>query len=180
MTRIGYLLLTVGFLGATLVASLHTEAVNWLYFGVFALLGTAGVFVLQHGRKLAAADSALLDSDRATLRNSIDHIEKNLADLEKRKEDIPPHDMRFEIDKLFREDLRNFAEARDSLKNLYGLSAFADVMSAFAAGERYINRIWSASADGYVDEVLLYVKRAHEQFVEARQKLDRAEAGRQG
>jgi hypothetical protein len=40
-------------------------------------------------------------------------------------------------------------------------------MSNFAAGERYINRVWSASTDGYVDEVILYLGRAREQFREA-------------
>lgn len=178
MTKVGYILLTLGFLGCTFVASLDHREVNWVAFGGFAVAAILGVALLQRGKKLAAADSTLLDNDRAILRDSLDHIEKNLADLEKRKADIPPHDMRFEIDKLFRDDLRNFAEARDSLKNLYGLSAFAEVMSAFAAGERYINRIWSASADGYVDEVLMYVKRAHTQFIEAQEKLKNAQAGK--
>jgi hypothetical protein len=40
-------------------------------------------------------------------------------------------------------------------------------MSAFAAGERYINRVWSASTDGYVDEVCNYLDRATQQFREA-------------
>jgi hypothetical protein len=40
-------------------------------------------------------------------------------------------------------------------------------MSNFAAGERYINRVWSASTDGYVDEVNLYLDRALRQFREA-------------
>ena len=37
-------------------------------------------------------------------------------------------------------------------------------MSAFAAAERYLNRVWSASADGYRDEVNLYLDRACDQF----------------
>ncbi len=41
-------------------------------------------------------------------------------------------------------------------------------MGAFAAGERYINRVWSASTDGYVDEVRNYLDRATQQFREAR------------
>jgi hypothetical protein len=40
-------------------------------------------------------------------------------------------------------------------------------MSHFAAGERYLNRVWSASADGYIDEVNTYLDKAQEQFVEA-------------
>jgi hypothetical protein len=49
-----------------------------------------------------------------------------------------------------------------------GLQSYADVMSAFAAGERYISRVWSASTDGYVDEARNYLNRATEQFIEAR------------
>jgi len=69
---------------------------------------------------------------------------------------------------LLREDLNNFANARESMQHVFGLQNYADVMSAFAAGERYINRVWSASTDGYVDEVRNYLNRATEQFREAR------------
>jgi len=42
--------------------------------------------------------------------------------------------------------------------------SYADVMSHYAGGERYLNRVWSASADGYVDEVNTYLDRSLEQF----------------
>jgi len=74
---------------------------------------------------------------------------------------------RFEIDQLLREDLNNFANARESMKHIFGLQSYADVMSAFAAGERYINRVWFASTDGYVDEIHSYLDRATQQFREA-------------
>jgi hypothetical protein len=51
--------------------------------------------------------------------------------------------------------------------HVFGMQNYADVMSNFAAGERYINRVWSASTDGYVDEVNMYIDRALEQFREA-------------
>jgi hypothetical protein len=44
-------------------------------------------------------------------------------------------------------------------------------MSSFAAGERYLNRVWSASADGYIDEVSAYIDKAREQFVESLEKV---------
>ena len=47
-------------------------------------------------------------------------------------------------------------------------------MSHFAAGERYINRVWSASADGYDDEAETYLKKAAGQFDEAKQQLLKA------
>ena len=51
--------------------------------------------------------------------------------------------------------------------HVFGMQNYADVMSNFAAGERYINRVWSASTDGYVDEVNLYLDKALSQFREA-------------
>jgi len=55
------------------------------------------------------------------------------------------------------------------MQHAFGLQAYADIMSAFAAGERYINRVWTASADGYVDEVMSYLDKAQRQFAEARE-----------
>ena len=81
---------------------------------------------------------------------------------------LPVYEARFEIDRLLRDDLNNFANARESMKHVFSLQSYADVMSAFAAGERYINRVWSASTDGYVDEVHNYLDRATQQIREAR------------
>jgi hypothetical protein len=77
------------------------------------------------------------------------------------------YEARFEIDHLFREDLNNFANARETMIHVFGMQKYADVMSAFAAGERYINRVWSASTDGYEDEVHQYLEKARNQFDEA-------------
>jgi hypothetical protein len=49
-------------------------------------------------------------------------------------------------------------------------------MSCFAAGERYLNRVWSASADGYVDEVNAYLDKAQAQFAESLDKVRRLKA----
>ena len=50
---------------------------------------------------------------------------------------------------------------------VFGMQKYADVMSAFGAGERYINRVWSASTGGYEDEVHRYLERAANQIREA-------------
>ena len=50
---------------------------------------------------------------------------------------------------------------------VFGMQKYADVVSAFAAGERYINRVWSASTDGCEEEVHRYLERAANQFREA-------------
>ena len=43
----------------------------------------------------------------------------------------------------------------------------------FAAAERYLNRVWSASADGYIDEVNEYLQKAGDQFAESLATLRR-------
>ena len=55
--------------------------------------------------------------------------------------------------------------------HLFGLQTYADIMSSFAAGERYINRVWSASADGYDGEAATYLEKAATQFADAQQQL---------
>ena len=55
--------------------------------------------------------------------------------------------------------------------HLFGLQTYADIMSHFAAGERYINRVWSASADGYDEEAGDYLVKASQQFAIAQEQL---------
>ena len=75
------------------------------------------------------------------------------------------------IDELLRDHLAQFVTARKSLAHAYGLQEYAEIMSHFASGERYINRLWSASVDGYADEVSEYLTRAQTQFTEALNKI---------
>ena len=37
---------------------------------------------------------------------------------------------------IFRQDLNDFAEARESMIHVFGIQQYADMMSAFAAGEQ--------------------------------------------
>lgn len=64
-----------------------------------------------------------------------------------------------------------FVEARESIAHACGMQAYAEIMSHFAAGERYLNRVWSCAADGYIDEAHTFVSRSYRQFEEARAKL---------
>ena len=78
------------------------------------------------------------------------------------------------IDNVLADDLRTFADGRDSMTTEYNLIVFADVMSSFAAGERAINRAWSAAADGYVDEATDCLQRGHAMLSAARIELKQA------
>jgi CRISPR/Cas system-associated protein Csm6 len=101
----------------------------------------------------------------------LQNIVVNLEQMQNAVEVTPIAALRDEIDAKLREDLRRFADARESLIHLFGLQTYADIMSSFATGERYVNRVWSASADGYNAEARDYIARAADQFRNARQQL---------
>jgi hypothetical protein len=170
------MLVIIAFLGGAFLTSLDPETVDWPAFMIMIVAGVLGAMLHRRAEAAANKDDVLLQSNRAELETSLNNILANLAELDGRKDKIPTYDMRFEIDKLFRDDLFNFAEARDSMKHIFGLKAYADIMSSFAAGERYINRVWSASTDGYVDEVLMYVEKSHSQFKHAKEEYEKAVA----
>ncbi len=100
--------------------------------------------------------------------------------LNEEKLSINTYDVRHRIDELFVEDLNTFVQTRQSIAHTYGLGAYADVMSCFAAGERYLNRVWSASADGYIDEVNAYLEKAQGQFAESLEKIQQLKTNPRG
>ena len=174
MKNIAFILVILSFLAGAFLTSLDERTMNWTYFIPVMLVGFVGAFIYKKESSAAAKHGDLLQNNKKVLIESLDNLVKNLESLNGRKDKIPTYDMRFEIDKLFRTDLMNFAEARDSMKHLFGIQDFADIMSSFAAGERYINRVWSASTDGYVDEVMMYVEKALLQFQHAKEEFDTA------
>ena len=176
MQKLGYLLIIVSFLAGAFLSSLDALRVDWVAFIAVIVAGVIGVWMVKSGQKRLARSDHVLAGNRADIERSLDNIIANLEKMNARREDIPPYEARFEIDRDYREDLTCFVDARQSLAHIYGLQAYADIMSAFAAGERYLNRVWSASADGYIDEVRTYIERAYHQFGNAREVLRKVHA----
>jgi hypothetical protein len=174
MKNISFLLVVLTFLAGAFLTSLDKDHVNWMYFIPVLVVGFVSALLFQKHSNAEAKQGHVLEGNKKILTESLNNIIKNLSELNGRKDKVPTYDMRFEIDKLFREDLLNFADARDSMKHLFGIQHFADIMSSFAAGERYINRVWSASTDGYVDEVMMYVEKSYNQFEHAKEEFDKA------
>jgi len=169
--QIGYTMVGLSFLGCAFITTLDTSAVNWHYFLPTLVAGIFGVIIANKALKREAHSEGVLTTNLGNIESSINSIVTNLVALNNEKESIPAYEIRFEIDKKFRDDLNLFADSRRSLGHRYGLQPYAEVMSSFAAGERYLNRVWSASADSYVDEVMLYLDKAQEQFINARDTL---------
>lgn len=174
MKNLAFTAVILSFLAGAYLTSLDEKVMNWTYFIPVLLVGFVGAFVYKKEANAAAKHGDVLKNNKKILIESLDNVLNNLKALNGRKDQVPTYEMRFEIDKLFRDDLMKFADARDSMKHLFGIQAFADIMSSFAAGERYINRVWSASTDGYVDEVMMYVEKSLYQFEHAKEEFEEA------
>lgn len=173
MKQLGYLLLAAGFLGGAFATSLDVQHVDWVTFGVSAAAAIIGLFVVKREASAAARSDTVLQVNRGELKESIRNIVRDLDELNTGAAK-KGGELRDKIDLVLRTDLRRFADARESMVHLFGLQAYADIMSCFAAGERYINRVWSASADGYDEEASTYLVRAAGQFKEAEKQLAEA------
>jgi len=170
MRLLGLLLLTFSFLAGSYLASMTEEnVIDWTFFIPVVLVGVIGVVLAQIGTKRATEDEQELGSHLDIVRVSLERIVANITLLDKEKEGMHPYDLHGRIDELFPTDLNAFIDSRQIIAHRHGLAAYANVMNEFAAGERYLNRVWSASVDCYVDEAREYIGRAREQFLRAQQ-----------
>ena len=173
MKTIGYLLITFSFLAGSLLAVVDKLNVQWCYFLPAIFMGAVGIFLVHRHERATSRSEKKLTANLQDIKTSLTRVVENLTRLNTEKQSINPYDMRHRIDKLFGDDLTIFADARESLAHAHSLQVYADVMSHFASGERYLNRVWSASADGYVDEVTAYLDKARIQFAQALDKVGR-------
>jgi len=164
MKLIGFLLVTVGFIAAALASVVDENTVNWLWYVPALIVGTAGVAIIRINNARRSKTEHHVTSRIEIVEGCLERIAAGIEKLNAEKHSINTYDMRHRIDELFVKDLEMFVDARESIAHRYGLAAYGEVMSSFAAGERYLNRVWSASADGYIDEVNAYLDKAKEQF----------------
>lgn len=171
MKNLGYILITIGFLVSSYFSVVHAEQVQWSIVVPGLLVGLAGVALVQLSKRgqSKAVDAVRTNLDK--LEGSLQRIVDNITELNARKESINVYDVHDRIDELFMGDLDTFVENRESIGHAFGLQTYADVMTHFATAERYLNRCWSASADGYIDEVHTYLTRAENQFTLALELL---------
>ncbi len=173
MRKFGYAMITVGFLAGALVAVLDETNVQWAYFAGTIVLGALGILIVRLGLHRDSRSEQKISVNMQDIELSLSRIVENIDSLNEEKQSINPYDIRHRIDELFTEDLTTFVQARETLAQVHGLQAYADVMSHFASAERYLNRVWSASADGYINEVATYLDKAKVRFSEALRKVRR-------
>lgn len=181
MNILGQILLWAGFLSGSLATVFNVEVkddkwstINWPWFLISVAVGLVGVVLLHKNRKSAAAQSDKSSSNLKGIKENLENLIANTSQLNKDIGGMKPKEMLNYIDRSLTDDFRDFADGRDSITAEHGLDVFAQVMSAFAAGERSVNRAWCAAADGYVDEAATCIDRAEDFLKQARDALKAA------
>lgn len=172
MKNAGYALITLGFLGGALASVVTATGMPWGYFGAALAVGVVGIALVRVGQRQIVEAEGATGAGMQELKTRLDLIVANIIHLNAEKATLDPYAIRGRIDELFRDDLAAFMDARESISHVHSLQAYANVMSHMAAGERYLNRVWSASADGYADEALDFLDKTEEQFIEAKAQFD--------
>lgn len=177
MKGLGYAVITAGFLVASYFAVRSPEGVPATSFLIGLGIGVLGVVLVRLALWQEATHEERLASNIETLEASLVSLVDKAEALDREKGGIDVYELRHVIDDRFPVDLDAFVQARESIAHSFSLQGYADVMSHFAAGERHLNRVWSASTDGYVDEAHSYIGLAKEQFGEALRVFRELRAG---
>lgn len=167
MSRLGYLLIAAGFLGGAYFSVVEKESVPWVSLVVSLILGAVGILMVRQSQRASAHSEDRLSTNLGSISSSLERLAAKATSLNKDKRSMDPYDVHSRIDADFMDDLNTFVDARESLKHRYGVQAYANLMTAFATGERYLNRAWSASVDGWVEEVSDSLDKAERQFQDA-------------
>lgn len=166
--------LFVGFLGGAYVVVAQEDSVNWTHYIIAMAVMFAGLIASRIAAKDSASSEGANQASLETLRASLARIRDTVGTFVGIEDDQALTEVHERIDGELVEDLGEFVESRESMIRLFGMQTYADIMSAFATGERLINRTWSASADGYVDEVKKCLRQAQAEFENAANQLEAA------
>ncbi|MCF7956534.1 MAG: hypothetical protein K9M75_12085 [Phycisphaerae bacterium] len=179
MKKIGYLLITAGFLVAALIAVIDTKIINWVHFIPALAVGIVGVVLVRIYEHAHRTSEDKITGRLADIETSISSIANKISSLCAGIDSMDTYHVRNEIDELFTADIIKFVDARQAIAQVYGLQEYADAMSYFASAERAINRAWSASTDGYANEVNTSLQKANEYFGIVNEKIINLKAYKQ-
>jgi len=133
-----------------LISWFQTGGLGWLV-GVVLIIGGAVLARMQVAEDNAGTGTGSggrvdFVATMAETRSRLSALQEMIADLPM---DAPANKARLAIDSLGDDVLNPLVEGRGQLIARHGLAGFAEYFGPFSAGERNVNRCWSALTDGH-------------------------------
>ena len=172
MKSIGLTLISLAFIIGSYLCVIHPIEINWLYYGFCIVLGAIGIALIQFGKQKSANKIAHDINNMITVEKSLSRIIGSIEKLIIQLPSTSVYAISSKIDETILADIDLFIDQRKTIAYVYDLQSYANIMSEFACGERYLNRVWCASADGYIDEVTIYLDKALKQFTKTQKQLN--------
>ncbi|MCZ6598869.1 MAG: hypothetical protein O7B99_14620 [Planctomycetota bacterium] len=126
---------------------------KWLFL-LAAVAMVVGVVVKRADRAGVAgeADAGGATAGLAAVKRELEELAKKVDGLVDELDGLDTAAIHQRVDPLLTGHCYRFVEGRQVLSAAFGAVGFAHVMGPFAAGERQLNRAWSASVDRNLDE----------------------------
>jgi hypothetical protein len=140
----------------------------------------------EREQQSAGAEQHPGDLDRAMattdpLRSALEGIEP-IEQIIREADRLRAWELMRRVDEVLETHVLPTVERRQEVMSRYGMSAGAEILIALAYGERMLNRVWSAAADGHLPEAHSCLPEALEGFREVRRQsqnaVTRSESGR--
>lgn len=144
-------------------------APKWTIVGVGILILCAGIAWARRARASTSAQSAEGQREKP-----LDFAKQRVAEALERTRALRAEADSKELasiasgaEAIVRDCVEAVAKAQEAIANAHGFNAYAELMTPFAAGERWLNRAWSAASDGHREEATRSLDRAIEHIERA-------------
>jgi hypothetical protein len=147
----------------------------WVFaVGVACMIGA--VFVRPWGARAVQAPAGPAAGATADASQMLSGVLREVSELRGALAGTPQKHARLaliraRIDQVMQTHIAGIIAARAELTGRLGLARYANFIEAFAAGERALNRAWSAAADEHEPESLGALGTAEDRFAEAARRL---------
>ncbi|MBL8680913.1 MAG: hypothetical protein JNK05_17160 [Myxococcales bacterium] len=159
-----YLGMTVAMLGGA-----TWPAPKWSIVAVGILILCAGILWARRARASTTAQSA-----EGAREKPLDYARQRVTEALERTRALRATAESAELtaiaagaEAIVRECVEAVAKAQEAIAAAHGFNAYAEIMTPFAAGERWLNRAWSAASDGHRGEATHSLDRAIEHIERA-------------
>ena len=143
---------------------------KWHFLGgVVLMLGA--IFLKRSAASSLAAAAQDENGGRFGPEQSLRELCDRVSELNLRKDELDAVGLHTAVGPLLEQYVQPIIEGREDLQARLGVKGFARVMSPFAAGERKLNRVWSAAVDGHAPEARASLEAAVPTLAEARDAL---------
>jgi hypothetical protein len=127
----------------------------------------------QAARTAAGGDASAANANPVTI---LQQLQQSLSSILNDLDSLTEPDLQLRVDSAIDNHVTPLAESRHRIIDRFGMSHGAEILVATAYGERMLNRVWSAAADGYLDEARSSFREASIAFDEAAVMMSSADA----